>query len=542
MHSTFQQQQSEQKFRKMKPESAISVLRVSTKKQMSEGDGIENQRRNNNAYIQRKGYRLLKEFELAESADNKKRSEFDAVVDFVASHKAQIQVVVMYKVDRLSRGGLATYAVWKYKLEQLGIRLEFSTQEINGETPEGELMESMLACMARFENRLRTQRTIGTEKILTQQGYWCRPAPTGFVNARDKDGKPILKPTPDKAQWELLQYGLRKQASGVYKINEIVRELARNGLKSREGKPIRPQTWTKICRNPVYGGLLREQWTEGLEVRAKFDGAITPDEWHELQRALDGRKEVIVKMPRKRLNPEYPLRRFLRCPRCNAPTTGYPSRGKMGKIYHYYSCPHKECHFSISRDEGQRAFLKFMSEVTPTKDTLNLFREIVLEQWHERYRLLTRESTDWGKKVHGLREEKAKLVNLMKQNYDSPGLMKELKKDFERASGEYEHAMGSRNKKEVEHLDAEKVVTHCIYFMENVSKLWQKAPVEEKFRLQSLVLPEGVTYDALIGKQTPKLSSVYEAVRDVQCAQNPMAERRGQENNTSDPRGQQWHF
>src|ERR1700730_4001355 len=62
-------------------QNAISLLRVSTKKQINEGDGIENQRRGNNEYTRRKGYRLLDEIVIAETADAKKRKDFGAALD-----------------------------------------------------------------------------------------------------------------------------------------------------------------------------------------------------------------------------------------------------------------------------------------------------------------------------------------------------------------------------------------------------------------------------------------------------------------------------
>src|SRR5207253_560905 len=107
--------------------------------------------------------------------------------------------------------------------------------------PAGELMESVLAAMARFENRLRVDRTIGVERILTKEGYWCRPAPTGFVNGRDIQGKPTLLPHPDRQQWQLLRHGLLKQLSGVYTKTEIVGELQKKGLKNSRGKSISAQ-------------------------------------------------------------------------------------------------------------------------------------------------------------------------------------------------------------------------------------------------------------------------------------------------------------
>src|SRR5712691_7827444 len=98
-------------------------------------------------------------------------------------------------------------------------------------------METLLAGMARFENRLRVDRTIGVEKILTKEGYWCRAPPTGFVNGRAANGKPILLPHPDPRQWELLRYGLRKQLDGTHKVIEIARELRDKGLLSNKGNP-----------------------------------------------------------------------------------------------------------------------------------------------------------------------------------------------------------------------------------------------------------------------------------------------------------------
>src|SRR5437667_3097977 len=92
---------------------ALSLLRVSTKKQLNDGDGIENQRRGNNEYIRRKGYRLLDEIVLAETADNKERKDFAAALDAIIARKREVDVVVFWKVDRVSRGGVGNYYALK---------------------------------------------------------------------------------------------------------------------------------------------------------------------------------------------------------------------------------------------------------------------------------------------------------------------------------------------------------------------------------------------------------------------------------------------
>ena len=66
---------------------AVSILRVSTKKQLNEGEGIENQRRGNAEYIGRRGYSLLKEYVIAESAEGEDREKFESVLRDVVLRK-----------------------------------------------------------------------------------------------------------------------------------------------------------------------------------------------------------------------------------------------------------------------------------------------------------------------------------------------------------------------------------------------------------------------------------------------------------------------
>ncbi|MCI0458577.1 MAG: recombinase family protein [Gemmataceae bacterium] len=490
---------------------AVSVLRVSTKKQLNEGDGIENQRRGNAEYIRRKGYRLGGEFVIAETADNKERADFASVLDQIIARKKEIDVVVFWKVDRISRGGVGNYYALKAFLAKHGIRIEFATEQIDA-SPVGELMESILAATARFENRLRVDRTIGVEKILTNEGYWCRAAPTGFANGRAENGKPILVPHPDPRQWELLQYGLRKQLSGAYKLTEVAAELRKQGFVSRKGLPISRQDWERICRNPLYGGLICEKWTEHKVVRAKFDGALTPEEWQGLQAVLDERGSVAKRLPRKRLHPDFPLRRFLRCPQCRGTVRGYAAKGKTGRRFPYYDCENAACRFRVPVPQAHALFVKLLEDVTPSPDLLDGFRRVVLSVWDEEYRECNARSNDLQARVLRLREEKRRLVEVIKASAGNPSLLEELQKDFDRVTKELTLGTVERNTAELKEYEAEAVVNHCIWFMQNASELWQKWPVDLQNRLQVMVFPEGVGYEVLEGKANPKLSLVHAAI------------------------------
>jgi DNA invertase Pin-like site-specific DNA recombinase len=492
---------------------AISILRVSTKKQLTGGDGIENQRRGNNEYIGRKRYRLLDEFVIAETADDKERVDFEGVINEIITRKKEIDVVVFWKVDRLSRGGVGNYYALKAFLAKHGVRIEFATEQIDA-TPAGELMESMLAATARFENRIRVDRTIGVEKILTKEGYWCRTAPTGFVNGRTENGKPILLPHPDRRQWDLLAYGLRKQLSGAFKVSEVAKDLAEKGLKSNKGNAVSKQGWTKICRSSVYGGLIRERWTNLEFVRAKFDGPITPDEWYRLQQVLDGRNTLARRLPRQEQHTDFPLRRFLQCPRCGESVRGYAAVKRNGSRFLYYDCRHPPCRFRVPVADAHKRFVEFLRDITPSRGLLDAFRKVVLEVWESEYRELNAHSNDLQQKVTSLRTEKRSLLDLIKVSAGNPALLAELQKDFERVDKELTLATMARNTVEVEELDAEAVVGACVNFVEKAVELWQEWPVELQNRLQAMVLPQGVRYDVLEGLSNPQLSPVYAAIEN----------------------------
>ena len=72
---------------------------------------------------------------------------------------------------------------------------------------------------------------------------------------------------------------------------------------------------------------------------------------------------------------------------------------------------------------------------------------------------------------------------------------------------------------------AEIVIDYCVQFLLNAHKLWQEAQVDEQYRMQSLIFPEGLSYDAPTGRQTPKLSQVYAAIPQSEKGENDLAAR-----------------
>jgi site-specific DNA recombinase len=510
------------------PVRAASVLRVSTKRQLNDGDGIENQRRGNAEYARRKGYALVHEFVVAESADGDDRAAFEAAVRRALDPALRVEVIVFWKVDRISRGGVLPYYTLKAFLAKHGVRVEFATEAID-ESASGELMETLLAGMARFENRQRVERTIGVARILTKAGYWCRGAPLGFRVAR-KEGKPVLAPR-DPDQWALVRYGLRKQLEGTASAAAVCAELRAKGLVSNKGRPLARTTWENVCRSPVYGGLVREAWTGGEFVRAQFDGPLTPDEWHALQRVLDGRRpSVALTLPRPPARPDFPLRRFLRCPACGRFARGYHARGRHGGRFAYYDCKTRACGFRVKAADAHAAFAELLARVTPTPELLALFRAGVAAAWEEAVAAERAGNGVLDARRKELEAEKAQVLALMKRATD-PDLLADLEGEYKRVKAGLSELATQTGASPLGDFDATTVIDHCTGVIGRAVEHWQAWPVDEQTRLQRLVFPAGVDHAELTGGRTPPVSLLYRLIADPHAAPVELAAQKGQSSN-----------
>jgi len=93
-----------------------------------------------------------------------------------------------------------------------------------------------------------------------------------------------------------------------------------------------------MFRNKYYIGILTsERYPE--EVRGQHLAMVSESLFYRVQAFIDGRNTNIhVPIARRNKdNPEFPLRRIVRCGNCGNPVTGGWSKGKSER-YAYYRC------------------------------------------------------------------------------------------------------------------------------------------------------------------------------------------------------------
>jgi len=317
-------------------ESAPKRCAVYTRKSTTAGlekdfNSLDAQREACAAYIQRHERWVLLEERYDDggfTGANTDRPAFQRLLADVDADK--VDVVVVYKVDRLSRS-LLDFAKVVERLNSGGASFVSVTQNFSTADAMGRLTLNMLMSFAEFEREMIAERTRDKIAASRRKGKWTGGVtPLGYA-LKDKrlEVNDVEAITVREAFALFIQ--LRQRAMVARTLNE--RGMLPRAAKRRGERPI---AWTKdsivrLLRNPVYAGMLNS----GDELYPGEHAALVDKEMFALvQRMLDGR------MPSMRfagVNFEYVLRGLLRCSICGELMTP-SSSSRHGANYRYYRC------------------------------------------------------------------------------------------------------------------------------------------------------------------------------------------------------------
>ena len=124
------------------------------------------------------------------------------------------------------------------------------------------------------------------------------------------------------------------------------------------------------------------------------------------QAALQDKRPSVPQ--RRRHNPEFPLRAFVRCSDCQRPLTAGFSKGQHGKRFPFYRCQ-SGC-FNVSRREIESDFIELLKRLRPKPETVEALRKAVLQVWEEKLQTATTAKGQQEALSRKLRERKDLLV------------------------------------------------------------------------------------------------------------------------------------
>ena len=348
--------------------NAIIYTRVSTKNQAEEGYSLAGQEKDCKFFAEMNNYSVLKVFvEKGESAKTQDRTELQNLMKFCIANKKNIDAIIIWKIDRLTRDVKDFYNLQDF-FAKLNIKVLFA-RENNGDSAGDKLTRNLMGVLAQYENDQKSERVTAGMKQAFLTGHWLWRAPIGYIM---KNGN--IEPDPKTAHHVKKIFKLF--STGMYEQTQLIKIIEADGIK------INTNRMCRLLRNPLYmGHMHKNTWAEE-PIRGIFEPLISEVEFKKVQDILNGKKPVITAY--KRNNPEFPLRQFITCPNCNQPLTG--SKKGRKERYAYYHCHHKDCciNFRIRKEKLEKIFVDYLKFIKPERNLLNLFEATVKDVYNEK--------------------------------------------------------------------------------------------------------------------------------------------------------------
>lgn len=246
--------------------------------------------------------------------------------------KGHVDVVVVYKVDRLTRS-LTDFAKIVEQFDKRGVSFVSVTQSFNTTTSMGRLTLNVLLSFAQFEREVASERIRDKIGASRRKGMWMGGSvPVGY-DVKDRK----LVPNPEEVAQVRHIFARYTQLKS---INELRLELKAQGVKSvvktsvnggkRGGQHFSRGALTHLLRNRVYVGEVK---FKGAIYAGEHEGIVERSLFDEAQAILDENRRLHIDRPKTRL--VFPLIGLIFDDQ-GQPMTPLHSQKDGNKRYRYY--------------------------------------------------------------------------------------------------------------------------------------------------------------------------------------------------------------
>ncbi|KKR02455.1 MAG: Recombinase [Candidatus Yanofskybacteria bacterium GW2011_GWA1_39_13] len=329
----------------------VIYARVSSKEQEDTGYSLDAQLSLLKEYAERKGFDVVKEYRIAESASGKQiRKIFTEMLEYTAKHK--ISVILCEKIDRLTRTPKDASIVDEWVKGDLKREVHFIKESfiLNQNTKAHEnLVWDMKVAIARFYiNNLSEEVKKGQAQKLKMGGYPSR-AKIGYKTIGEKGHKHhVVNPPMDG----LMREAFEKYNSGNYSLSRLVEAIYDKGLRNEKGGKVLKSRLHELLSDPFYCGKM--VWNDKAQ-NGSHEAIISPELFDSVQTRLNAKHGG-------KYQKHLPLYKGkVRCEECKGVISWYLSKGKWrGNCNHYKNCSQAG---TILETEFENRLLPFFNAV-----------------------------------------------------------------------------------------------------------------------------------------------------------------------------------
>ncbi|MER5749307.1 recombinase family protein [Streptomyces sp. NPDC002088] len=199
------------------------------------------------------------------------REGFDAARAAVTS--GAVRTLIVWKMDRLSRKGIAEVGPLLDEFDNVGGRLVSVMDELDSRSPGARLAIASLSEWARVESETQGERIRHAKQYLRSRGKWIGGSPPYGLCVDPDSGR--LTPDAETSVYARL---IADEALAGSPLVRIARLLNENGVPSPRGGLWQVGSLSQLLKAPAFAGLLPETETVWDEERGrrKYTGVVKP--------------------------------------------------------------------------------------------------------------------------------------------------------------------------------------------------------------------------------------------------------------------------
>lgn len=510
-----------------KTEKYYSLLycRVSSKRQVLEGNGLDSQEKRCHDRSDAQGYIFEKLFpDEGVSGSLFDRPAMKALISYIDAHPNKKFVVIFDDLKRFARDYIVHLKI-KAELVSRGVKLECLNFNFE-DSDENEFIEGVLALQAQLERKQNRRQVIQKQKARLERGFWAFSPPLGLKSMKTKaDGKVLIPSEPYASIYKeaiegyernvlITQDDVRQFIAKKYKECGIARNASIHGVQ-------------EMLKSPLYAGYV-EYLPWGVERReGKHKGIISKDTFQNVQDKLLGRTRVKL---RKDYNLDFPLRGWAECAECGAAFKASWVGGRTRR-YPTYTCHTSGCSYrykSVQKGRIEPEFEVLLQNKRIGGEVKGLTKAIFLDAWLEGKEGVVRDMATVKNKLMLIDEQ---IANLAKRvgSCNNQVLVEAYETQIEKLGAQRELIESKSSKSQFTEEQFGTALESVFVALENPLTLWKSDNMEDIRTVQYMYFDEPPRYDYVNGFGTVKYSDAIELFSAFGSDKTPGVETEGSE-------------
>lgn len=463
--------------------TADLYIRVSTDEQADKGYSQRSQEELLTRYCEINHIIIRKIIREDHSAKTFSRPAWLRYMQDLRNRKQQSDFLLFLKWDRFSRNAGDAYEMIK-TLRMFGVEPQAIEQPLDLSIPENKMMLAFYLAAPEVENDRRALNVIHGMRRASKEGRYMCTAPFGYINRTRADGRKYI--AIDEPAAEIVRWMYLKTAEGVYNGEQLFK------LAQQKGFDRVKSTFYQILRNPTYYGkiVVKSYKDEARHVvNGLHEPIITESMFFDVQDVLKGKK----KGPNKAKifsDARFPLRGFLKCPRCGRVLTGSSSKGR-GRYYSYYHCS-KPCYARAQTTVVEDRFLTELKKYAANPEMSEIYMMFINDAWSNQTNHIKSDRKELINEMQTIEDKLSRIRGLLSSGELDASDYRKMKSEH---TAELERLESKLAKTEDDRIALEPLLKKGLNTLFNIVSVYERSDIARKRELIGSMFPEKMTFD-----------------------------------------------